>query len=99
MRFRVFKKPEFRTAVIEEQAMLGAACEHAIRLGRALGDQIVDEDTDVGFMALDDQRWRSPRLRGGINAGDQTLSGGFLITGGAVDLAGQKEILDLARLQ
>ena len=79
--------------------MLGARREHAIGLETAFGDQIVDEDANVGFVAPKLER-RPPcaRLRR-VDAGDETLRGRFLITGCPVDLAGEKQAADALGLE
>ena len=48
---------QVRVVLAQAQAELGAAREHAIRLGRAARDEIVDQHADVGFLAA-----RIPRL-------------------------------------
>ena len=35
----------------QQQAVLGAGGEHAVRLERALGDEVINEDADVGLVA------------------------------------------------
>ena len=71
------------------QPILGAAGEHAIRLVDAPGDQVVDQDADVGLRAVEDQRRLALDRQGGVDAGDQSLGGGLLVAGRAVDLAGE----------
>ena len=43
-------------AVIKQQPMLGTTCEHAIGLRRSLGDQVIDQDANIGLVTLDDER-------------------------------------------
>ena len=43
----------------QQQPVLRAAREHPIRLARAAGDEIIDEDADVGVAALR-QPWLAP---------------------------------------
>src|ERR1700690_506337 len=87
-------EPQLGTAMVEQQPMLGPACEHPVGLIRSLCDQVVDENPDIGFMATKDQRGGSPSLVGGIDAGNQPLAGGFLITRSSVDLTRKKEVLN-----
>jgi hypothetical protein len=39
----------------EVEAVLGAAREHAVGFDRGLGDEVVDEDADVGLVAAEDE--------------------------------------------
>src|SRR3546814_1774799 len=78
---------------------LGARGEHAVGLDRALGDQVVDQHADVGLVAA-----RRPRLfllheARGVDTRDQPLRRGFLVAGGAVDLAGEEQAGDGAGFQ
>ncbi len=80
---------EIGVVLPKEQAVFGAAGEHAVGFADALGDEVVDEDADVGFGAVEDERRIAFELEGGIGARHQSLGGGFLVAGGAVDLAGK----------
>ncbi len=47
----------------EQQAILGAAGEHAVGLVDPAGDQVVDQDADVGLRAVEHERRLVPRRR------------------------------------
>src|SRR5208282_4689830 len=79
--------------------MLGAAREHPVGLVSSLGHEVVDEDSNVGFVPPQDDRSRSPSLACCVYARDQTLTSRLLISGRSVDLTRQKQILDLLRLE
>ena len=68
--------------------MLGAAREHAIGFRGGFGHEIVDENADVGLVAAEDQIREAasgePRR---VDAGDQSLCGGFLVSTRSVDLS------------
>src|SRR5690606_2483862 len=98
MRPGMVQQAQLRAPVIEQQPMLGPAREHAVRLARALGHEIVDQDTRVALMPGDHQRRLLADLMHGVDASHQALSGGFLVAGRAVDLAGKEQVFDLARL-
>ena len=49
------RQPAVGVVVAQQQAILGPAGEHAIRLIDALGHQVVDEDADVRLAAIEDQ--------------------------------------------
>ena len=85
--------------VPQQQAILGPAGEHAVRLVDALGHQVVDQDADVGLAAVEDERRLLLDLQRGVDAGHQPLGGGLLVAGGAVDLAGEVEAFDRLRFQ
>src|SRR5688572_22355197 len=87
---------QFGTAMIEEKAMLGTTGEHAIRLVRTLCYKVVDEHTDVGFLTAEDHRLFSPYLPCCVHTGHQSLCGRFFISRRAIDLSGEKEILNFA---
>ena len=76
----------------EHQAILGAAGEHAVRLVDAAGDQVVDQDADIGPRAVEDQRRLALDRERGVDAGDQALGRRLLVAGRAVDLAGEEEV-------
>ena len=80
----------------QHQPMLGARGEHAVRLARRLGHQVVDQHPDVGFVAPQDQLLAAaarpaPQRQRGVDAGHQALRRGLLVAGGAVHLAGEVE--------
>ena len=74
----------------QQQAIFRPRREHAIGLGDPAGDQIVDHHPDVAFRPVEMHLAQTAGVAGGVQPRDQTLAGGFLITGGAIDLAGQK---------
>ena len=85
---------EVGVVVPEQQPVLGAAGEHPVRLVDPAGDQVVDQDADVGLRPVEDERARPRRRTGGVDPGDQALRGGLLVAGRAVDLAGEEEAGD-----
>ena len=73
----------------QEQSVLGATGEQPIGLVDAGGREVVNQHAEVGLVAVDHQ---FPALlgQGSICAGDQALTSGLFITGGAVNLAGKE---------
>ncbi len=57
-------------------------------------DEVIYEDADIGLLAGEGEGGKVEHFGGGINAGDDALGGGLLIAGGAVNLAGVKEVFD-----
>src|SRR5690348_7404203 len=81
------------------QAKLGARGEHAIRLVGSLADEVVDEDSGVGLSAVKGE-WRAAlHEKRGVDAGHESLAGGFFISGGPVDLSGEVEAGELLHAQ
>src|SRR5680860_1465380 len=84
----------------EHQPVLGAAGEHAIGLGDAAGDEVVDHHAEIAVGTGDTEALL--RARGherGVDAGNKPLPRSFLIARGAVDLARQEQTRDRLGLQ
>ncbi len=88
------RQAQVRVVFPQEQAVLGAAREHAIGLARAAGDEVVDQHAEVTLAALRHPGLAALHLERGVDAGDQALGGGFFVAGGAVDLAGEVQPAD-----
>ena len=73
------------------QTKLCSAGEHPVGLGYTPGDQIIDQDPDIGFVTAKDHGIGVRRGPGRIQARDQALSRRLFVTGGAIDLACQIE--------
>src|SRR3546814_11140116 len=89
----------------QTQAIFGAAGEHPIGLADAAGDQIVDEDADVGFRAVDRERAKcrpaasGARAESGFETGIEPMSRLLRSARRAVGLAGWEKVWHLALLQ
>src|SRR5215831_11539061 len=81
------------------QTELRARGEHAIRLIRPLGNQVVDEYRCVRLGAVEDQWLLLFDLKCGVDARHQSLTGSLFIARGSVDLAGQEQAGDLSSFQ
>ena len=75
----------------QAQAEFGARGEHPIRLGNAASDEVVDHHAEIGVGAGDGDAVTAAGRQSRIDPGQQALGGGFLVTRGAVDLAGEIE--------
>ena len=95
----VLDQPLLRVILPQQQAEFGAGGHHAVGLGGAFCHQIIDEHTDVGGGTGENQRISSLQFSCGVDGGDQSLGGGFLVAGCAVELAGAVQILHRFRLQ
>src|SRR6476659_8193307 len=79
--------------------MLRAGREHAVGLQAAAGCQIVDERADIATATIELDRCPTecgPRC---VQASHQPLRRRLFVTGGSVDLSGEKETGDALRLQ
>jgi hypothetical protein len=77
--------------VPQQQAIFRPAGKHAVRLVHAPGYQVVDENADVGLAAVEDQGRLALHPQRGVDAGQEPLGGGLLVTRGAVDLPGEEQ--------
>ena len=83
----------------QQQAVFGTAGEHAVGFACALGDEVVDEDAEVGLFAFGVPGFEVARTAGGVDARQQALRARFFVAGGAVDLAGKVEVVDGAAFE
>ena len=86
------------------QSVLGAAGEHAVRLVHAFADQVIHQHANVGLVPPGQPGVAGPLcartgLQSGVHPGKQALRGSFLVTGGAIDLPGEKQATNLPRLE
>jgi hypothetical protein len=83
-------EPQIGVVFAQGKPILGAAGEHAIRLGHTARHKVIHQHAQVGLVAP-----RAPRLallheERRIDATQQSLRGGLFVTGGAVDLPGEE---------
>lgn len=79
----------------QEEAILRAAREHPVGFFHTSGDQVVDQDPEIGLGAVDDEWILTLDGSRSVDAGNQPLGGGFLVSGRSVDLAGEVEPRDI----
>jgi hypothetical protein len=94
-----FGEAEVGVVLAQLEAVLGAAGEHPVGLGHAAGDQVVDQHPEVGLVAARRPGGVAAHKARSIQPGKQTLCGGLLVAGGAVELAGEEQTLDRLRFQ
>jgi len=75
----------------EMKPVLRQGGEHAIGFGQLLGDEIVDENANVGFLARKNERLLAAQGAHGVDAGHQPLGSRLFIARGPVNLSGKKE--------
>jgi len=79
--------------------MFSAAGEHAIRFGHSLGHQVIDQHADIRFFSTEYKFATTLHFEGGVGAGHQSLSGGFFVSGSAIDLPGKIQSRNFFRLK
>src|SRR5690348_7880110 len=79
--------------------MLGAAGKHAVGLAGPPGHQIVDQHAKVGLAALWHPGLALAAGERSIDAGDDSLRSSLFVTRRAVDLPGEEEAVEHARLE
>src|SRR5262249_52739789 len=94
-----WREPEIGVVDPQQQTVLRTGREHAVGLETTLGDQIIDQDANVGLVASEAHARQSLRAPPSIHSRDESLSGGFLVTGCSVDLAGEKQPRDALRFE
>ena len=93
-------QPLVRVVGAQPQTVLGPAGEHAVGLGDAASDQVVNHHPDVGLGPVEPEVGPAAAgQQGGVESGEQALGRRFFVAGGAVDLTGQEQPGDPARLQ
>ena len=92
-------KAHVSVILAQQYAIFGAGGEHTVWLVHTLCHQIVDQHPYVSLVAGEGELPVAARLEGGIDSGEQTLSGRLLVTGRAVDLPREIQAVDKLRLK
>ena len=86
------RQPLIRIVGAQAQAVLGARGEHAVGLGDAARNQVVDHHAQVGVRTRNDElSSRTAGLQRGVDARGNALGPCFLVARGAVDLTCQEQ--------
>ena len=83
----------------EEDAVFGTRGEHTVGLVDTLGDEVVNQHTDIRLRTREDKRRLALELQRGIDASHKALAGGLFVAGGAIDLAGKVETFNTLGLK
>ena len=81
------------------QTELCAAGEHAVGLVHPLGNQVIDQNTQIGFITPGHPWTFTTTLQRGVQPGKQTLCCCLFIASRAIDLARKKQALNLLGLK
>src|ERR1700722_6309359 len=78
----------------QAEPKFGARGEHPIRLGHTLGDEIVDQNTNISLRAADQNGLPATRSARSIEAREEALSGSFFVARCPSDRAAKKQARD-----
>src|SRR4051794_14632865 len=84
----LFCQPEIAVILPKKKAKFSATSEQPVRLRHTLGDQIVDQHTEVSFASSQGEGRLIADLERCVRPCDEPLPCGFFIAGSAVDLSG-----------
>src|SRR5262249_28469981 len=84
-------QPLISVILAQKQSVLGTARKHPIRLFGSFGDEIVNENPDIGLRPIQDKWWKSLNLQRSVGSGNQPLSRRLFVSRGAVHLSSQIE--------
>jgi hypothetical protein len=75
------RQPLIGIVLAQDQTVFGAGCHHAVGLCRAASDEIINQNADISLGTINNDRLLACQLAYGIDTGDQSLAGCFLIAG------------------
>src|SRR5262249_39127134 len=78
----------------QRKPTFGSRRKHPVWLIHALGNQVVDENSDIGLSPIKRDRGPPGCAQGGIDAGYQTLTRCFFVARRPIDLTGEKQPFD-----
>src|ERR1700752_744940 len=84
-------KPGIRVVISQCEPVFGARRENSIRLVHSLLDKVFNENAYIRLFTAKPQRFTLLCVECGVDTRQQSLATCFLVTSGAVDLAGMKE--------
>ncbi len=83
-----------RVVLTKRKPMFGPGSKHPVGFLGSLGDQIIDEDADIGFVSAEYKRFFASEFEHGVGARHKSLAGRFLISRGSIDLPGEVQMLN-----
>lgn len=89
-----FGKAHICIVLSEQDAVFGTGGEHTIRFVHTFCNQIVNQDTDVGLVPSQCERFATVAIDVCVDAGNDSLSACFFVTGSSVYLSGKEQVLD-----
>ena len=92
-------KPEICIILPEKDPILRPGSKHPVWLIYSFCDEVINQDSDVRFVATQDKRLLLLDFQSCVNAGHQPLCRSFFVPCGAVDLPGKIQIRDVLQLE
>ena len=86
------REAQVRIVLTQGKAIFRPSRHHAIGLSGALGDEIVDQDADVGLIPPQDKRFFALDGKGRVDSRHKPLGRRLFVAAGAVDLPRHVEI-------
>ena len=83
----------------QKNAVFCAAREHAVGFIRAFGDEIVNQNADVGFVSAQGEWFDSSSLLVAVDASDESLTRSLFVPCCAIDLSSEIEVLQVFGLK
>ena len=84
------RQPFIGVVLSKQETILCPTGEHAVWLLSAFGDEIIDENADIGLIPPENEGGLTVNPTGGVDAGYESLGTGLFVSGCAIDLAGQE---------
>ena len=91
---RFWRQTEVGIVLTQQNSVFGTRSEHSVGLIDTFRNQIVDQHTDVGLVASQHEGLTASEFQVGVDTRHQTLRGGLFVTGRAVDLTREVEVVD-----
>ncbi len=85
-------QPKISIVLPEQKPIFSSRCEHPIRLRRSLGNQIINQNSDVCLVAPNDNGIQSFGSAGGVDSSHESLGTSLFVSRRAINLACQEQI-------
>ena len=92
-------KPKIRIVLAEQETVFRPGGHHPVWFSVFFRHQVVDQNADIAFGTVDHERLFPEHIHGRVYSGKQSLGGGLLISGAAVDLSAAEKAGDILKLQ
>ena len=83
----------------EQDAVFRSRSKHTVRLIHTFGYEVVNQYTDVSFVASQHERLATVAVQVCVDTCNDALSAGFLVSGCAVHLSGEEQVFHHLRFQ
>src|SRR5437764_87152 len=83
---------EVGVVLTEDEAVFRPGCEHAVGFDGAFGDEVIDQDTDVGLIAAKNNWILASNVACGVDSSHKSLSTSLFVARSAVYLTRAIEV-------